>query len=351
MRGVLLSCVSVLAAASASPGDYDSSAAETLILAADAAYCGDYTYPKGEQGGDKGGAKSIADWDCPPCKVAAARGKGGALSSVTILNNKARQTFAFVAVSDGWPEKRIVVAFRGSVLLVNGIDDLDSKLVKVDRGGMVGHGWYKSYQTLHDDMFTAVAALRKKYPSIKDIMVTGHSLGATQAIYAADDLASEYPGAEVHVYAFGTFRPGDADFAARVKATANLHTHEVAHRNDGIPQSVSVKDGYRHLDGGAWYPDGLPVARGAHQVGDGILGYVLCDGGEDPLCQDSVASGTSNLHDHDDYLGHAMWCCNGTVWKEGKNPQPAGCSFPFPPFPAAAAAGGRVAHHPQKQKH
>ena len=94
-----------------------------------------------------------------------------------------------------------------------------------------------------------------------------------------------------------------------------------------------------------WYNDDLPlpsrrVSGGGvaerQRLGDWREHYVECDGtGEDPHCQDSLPASQLHGPDHDLYIGHAMWCCNGTVWANSSqaSPPPAGCVFPFPPPP------------------
>ena len=47
--------------------------------------------------------------------------------------------------------------------------------------------------------------------------------GAAQAVYAVDALAAVYPSTPITMYSFGTPRPGDAAFAARLNSTTNLH--------------------------------------------------------------------------------------------------------------------------------
>ena len=121
---------------------------------------------------------------------------------------------------------------------------------------------------------------------------------------------------------------------------------------------------YVQIGGNVWYYDDLPApapapapARGHTQQrsgregGRGIRGkdgewegqghgtptdwrehYYVCDGsGEDPLCQDRLPAATLHRPDHDLYVGHAMWCCNGTRWGNSSqaSPAPAGCVFPF----------------------
>jgi hypothetical protein len=347
---------------------FDPSEAELMVKVADAAYCGDSNHPAGGAGG-----RSIVDWSCPACEAArthtagATGGGPGALSDVAIFEDRSRQTFGFVGVSDGWPaastqaaeagfngtsEQRIVVSFRGSVLLFNFLDDVRGALVPHPRGGRVHEGCYGSFKSMASQMMKRLDTLRAKHPKVNRIMVTGHSLGATQSVYGAEEIALAYPDAQVHLYSFGTMRPGDARYATRVGSIANLRTTPVAHRADPVPQRGNgTKDrgeGYQQIGGNVWYHDDLPLPstawqqrrqrRRQQQVGDWREHWVECDGtGEDPLCQDSLPVSVLHGPDHDLYIGHAMWCCNGTRWANASqtSPAPAGCVFPFPPPPVS----------------
>ena len=165
--------------------------------------------------------------------------------------------------------------------------------------------------------------------------MTGHSLGAGQAVYGAYDLALAYPSTMVTAYSFGTPRPGDKDFAAALNATKNLELYPVAHRADTVPQCGihpapcdELALGLHQVARNVWYPDGLPVP--GVPPGKTPPEYVVCDGsGEDPGCQDSVPQKELNWADHDYYLRHAMWCCNSTAVPRGSQQPVEGCSFPF----------------------
>ena len=239
--------------------------AELMVMVADAAYCGDASHPVGGAG-----AQSIENWSCPACQAArahtAATGGAGALTDVAIFEDRTRQTFGFVGVSGGWSsdmaeaeaetveagpeatEQRIIVSFRGSVLLLNFLDDARGALVPHPRGGHVHEGCYGSFKSMSAQMMKRLETLRAKYSKVSMIMVTGHSLGATQAVYGAEEIALAYPDTQVHLYSFGTMRPGDARYATRISTIENLRTTPIAHRADPVPQRGNMTadraDGY-----------------------------------------------------------------------------------------------------------
>ena len=130
----------------------------------------------------------------------------------------------------------MVVVFRGSVLKVNFADDADQALHLLPQGGRVHHGMYASYSSIASGTLAAVRTLLEGNPSVREIIVTGHSLGAGQAVYAADELAAAHPSLRVVMYSFGPPRPGDLAFAQRLNKTTNLQTWAVSHRADTVPQ-------------------------------------------------------------------------------------------------------------------
>ena len=272
---------------------YDPVEAQRLILLSDASYCGDASH---------GGTSSLVDWSCPPCRASAPL--GGKLDSITIIANATRQTLSYVGLSNADPQQHsIVVVFRGSVLQQNFIDDHDQQLLPLPNGrsGRVHRGMFSSYASIADPTLAAVDRLRKANPAIRRIVVTGHSLGAGQAVFFADDVAAAQSDATVTAYTFGTPRPGDAAFASRLNQTANLHIYAVVHRADTVPQCGIYsppcderKLGLHQIARNVWYPDGL-AESGAP--------WILCDGsGEDPQCQDSVHQELLNWDDHSECI-------------------------------------------------
>ena len=77
------------------------------------------------------------------------------------------------------------------------IDDID--IIKVDYppcsaagvdGCEVDQGFYNAYNSVHDDVRSAVANFSADHPSAK-LYVTGHSLGAAMSMLAALDLSDQ----------------------------------------------------------------------------------------------------------------------------------------------------------------
>mmetsp|Transcript_135860 Transcript_135860/g.378616 ORF Transcript_135860/g.378616 Transcript_135860/m.378616 type:complete len:234 (+) Transcript_135860:65-766(+) len=220
--------LTVLASASYAQA-YDELLAKHLTLIADAAYCGDASH---------GGTEPIESWSCAPCQALSAAGVK--ISNVKVFGNSKRQTLGFTAVADAGDQKAasLIVAFRGSVLTKNYADDADEKLIVDPRGhqGRVHRGFYNSYSSMSIQMLDQLQELRSLQPDAQNVLVTGHSLGAAQAVLGADDIATEHSDMTVLLYSFGTPRTGDLEHAQRLKSTSNLQSWAVAHRADTVPQ-------------------------------------------------------------------------------------------------------------------
>ena len=310
-----LSCLSLvaitIAAKPASP--FILKDAQSAILYADATYCGDAQH---------GTELPISEWSCDPCKAA----PGVVVQK--IVSSSARQTLAFIAIvkEGNSSSPRIVASFRGSVLPQNYQDDYDQELSKWALvRGRVHRGLHASYASLEADFAAQMRVAIARHPTAP-ILVTGHSMGAAQAVYAAVAVAVNHTAANVTAIGFGTPRPGDATFANFVGSLPNLRAWAVIHRADTVPQCGiyeapcnEIALGYKQIATNIWFAEDLgspPMAR---------LEYRTCDGtGEDPSCEDSVAATELNWDDHDFYLEHSMFCCAA-----GHPAGPDGCPFPF----------------------
>eukprot|EP00037_Helgoeca_nana_P033165 m.416890 g.416890 ORF g.416890 m.416890 type:complete len:352 (-) comp30158_c0_seq1:79-1134(-) len=311
-----------VAATTAAVGNADVAAAEysnttalRMVLHSDAAYCGDDV--------SNGSTQPIRAWRCQPCENEAFRGVK--VDVVGVAQGGGRDAFAYVALQDD----DVVVSFRGSVLELNFDDDFDFWLKPwapaAAPGALVHEGVARSYDSIADQVTAHLAtALGRAGPRAK-VFITGHSLGAAQATLAAVDLPAKFPEHAFELYSFGALRVGNLEFVElfmrRHGGTAGLTTSwRVTHRRDLvplIPPKQSGVLGFRHVPREVWYKD-------PDSGGPGSLDYVVCDGsGEDPRCIDSVGWGGTVDRDHNWYVGHAMWCCAGSVASKAE------CHFPF----------------------
>ena len=94
--------------------------------------------------------------------------------------------------------------------------------------------------------------LRNKYPNYK-VLVTGHSLGASEATICAGTLSYlKYSAPEnIFLYTFGSPRTGDEEFADNLKRLVP-NSFRVVHKNDLIPRLPLRLMGYAHIASEIW---------------------------------------------------------------------------------------------------
>ena len=91
----------------------------------------------------------------------------------------------------------LFVAFRGSASIQNWIDNIKVSQITPYEDESIGveKGFYKSYNYLKVDLFDNLSILSKKYGT-RNILITGHSLGAAMATsgfyMARDELQSKF---------------------------------------------------------------------------------------------------------------------------------------------------------------
>ncbi len=146
----------------------------------------------------------IHSWTCPVCRAA----------SSSFETYWAHESDADIQGFVGHDKSRqqIVVAFRGSKTLANWIANL--KFARVDspfkecENCLVHKGFLDDYNSIAEELFTAVNEIRAK-TGIARVLVTGHSLGAALALFAAVDLVIHDGFAKPVLYAFGLPRVGN----------------------------------------------------------------------------------------------------------------------------------------------
>src|SRR5210317_120099 len=108
----------------------------------------------------------------------------------------------------------LFVAFRGSASIQNWIDNIKvSQITPYDDDSIgVEKGFYKSYNYLKVDLFDNLSILSKKYGT-RNILITGHSLGAAMATLMTYDIITLFPSYVVtHLITFGSPRVGNSKF-------------------------------------------------------------------------------------------------------------------------------------------
>jgi Lipase (class 3) len=146
----------------------------------------------------------------------------------------------YVAVSGDEESRRIgcrdiMVAWRGTVMPAEWLEDIQGKLESIDSNNdsdiMVEHGFHSLYTSKGETTrYNKISASEQVMSEIKrlvkfyrekgekvSITITGHSLGGALALLNAHEAASALPTVPVSVISFGAPRVGNEAFADRMK--------------------------------------------------------------------------------------------------------------------------------------
>jgi len=230
----------------------------------------------------------ILNWTCYWCNVLDDLPKVNV--SLKFESNGQLGTYGFVGVTRNY----IVVSFRSTQSIENILTDLDVSLVSYPGAGagFVHQGFYLSYLSVKDILYTTVQNLTRKYPRLP-VLVTGHSLGAAQAVICAVDLVQRGAVASERLiaYNFGQPRVGNLDFATYHRKLIP-NSYRVVNKKDPIPHFPSRWLDFSHSPTELWFADDSGK-------------FATCDdSGEDPYCSNSIWTVSYRVYDHQSYLGY-----------------------------------------------
>ena len=125
----------------------------------------------------------------------------------------------------------------------------------------VHQGFYLSWQSLARQVIDTLLKLVQKYPK-SDVLITGHSLGAAQAVLAATDLYYTWGLPVAHVYTYGQPRVGNAEFhhfynngTTQRQYHENATSFRVVHYRDPVPLAPFRWMGFEHTNTEVWYTE------------------------------------------------------------------------------------------------
>ncbi|KAI8066526.1 catalysis At the Interface: the anatomy of A conformational change in A triglyceride lipase [Gongronella butleri] len=180
-------------------------------------------------------------WSCPHCD-AVPDGK-----IVKTFKSKSSDTNGFILQSDSL--QNFFIVFRGTNSIKSAIVDI--KFKKVDyppvKGSQVHDGFLKSYLEVQSDVILTMQSLMEQYPNYK-IDVTGHSLGASQAMLGALDLYQRFESvtpSNLQIFTFGEPRTGNPHFASYMIDT-KIPKFRVVNDNDLVPHLPAMSLGFVH---------------------------------------------------------------------------------------------------------
>lgn len=220
--------------------------------------------------------QALEAWQCGPA-CDAVPGVRNVRAIDTVENDDA---FAFVGELDD----KCLLVFRGTSNKVGWLMDAESGFkVNLNDHGIECNvdgkpcrgawGFTKNYANLRGFIIDHLIDLGCASGG-KQVVVTGHSLGAAEAHLAMYDL-SHNGGFEIaQTYSFGAPRPGDATFVKAFEKEIPLDMlYRVTHYYDPVPHLPPMSLGFAHPPREVFYGE---------NVSDG---YIECDGsGSDSMC-------------------------------------------------------------------
>ncbi|RDB16774.1 putative feruloyl esterase A [Hypsizygus marmoreus] len=198
--------------------------------------------------------------------------------------------------------KEIVVAFRGSLEVIDALIDIHIIMTPLKSTGItavgdsyVHSGFLFAYNVVATDVLRIVKSQVAANPGYT-VVVTGHSLGGSVASIAALSIRAALPSVPIKLYTYGQPRTGNAAFASLVESRiGGTNIFRAVHTSDGVPTILFKIFGYRHFATEYWnFRDSATPAN-----------VRKCSGGDDPDCSDSIFSGGVNIQ-HVSYFGQAM---------------------------------------------
>ena len=199
--------------------------------------------------------------------------------------------------------KTIYVVFRGSSSLLNWIDD--AEVVKTDYTTYpqcnceVHSGFYKASNGLKAAAIKSVKQLQTLYTDYKQIVVTGHSLGAAVAQLISMELRAA--GIQNTIYNYGQPRVGDEKYAVFLDTLFDEPLWRFTHNRDPVVHLPPEAFGYKHSC--------IEIFENAA----GSLRECSKTDCQDKTCSDQFSFSTKNSTDHSYYLEHHLDCGASTV--------------------------------------
>jgi triacylglycerol lipase len=141
--------------------------------------------------------------------------------------------------------QRLIVAFRGTEFIRDWLDDFDfipAPYAPVSGGGTVHQGFQLVYYAIRENLLNL---LNQHSPGYKELLITGHSLGAALCALAATDLLNTNPNLSPVVYTWAEPRMGHDDFVSFYKTHVNI-CYRIVNVWDVVPHLPPEIAAYEH---------------------------------------------------------------------------------------------------------
>ncbi|KAI8323420.1 alpha/beta-hydrolase, partial [Martensiomyces pterosporus] len=153
----------------------------------------------------------------------------------------------FVAHKDD--TKEIIVSFRGSTVLFDWL--ADAQLLTLNwpesvPGSKVHSGFLAAFNSASDKIKSTIETILKQHPDYS-IVITGHSLGGSEASIAAADFAVTHPEwkSKMALYTYGQPRTGN-DVYANWLSSQPFPIYRATYKGDVVPQVPFRAMGFQH---------------------------------------------------------------------------------------------------------
>jgi len=251
------------------PNSYSQLFANNTLMYAYGAYCP---------------SASLVTWSCKWCEYVPS------FQVDTVVDLDALQAFTGYDPA----QDQVIVSFRGTSNVIDWLDDFDATVMPYPGvpGGLVHKGFYQAWEKLSVQVLPSVQNLISEH-STSQIMVTGHSLGASVAQVASLDIfnySAQVGGTGYRfVETYGSPRWCNEVMVNYFMQIVDVHWR-VVNIHDVVPTVPPEGPNYHHTPTMVWYTSDSPLT------------YVICDeSGEDPSCEYFGDSVYDHLHYMDLY--------------------------------------------------
>jgi hypothetical protein len=150
----------------------------------------------------------------------------------------------------GWfcldkPNQRLIMAFRGTQFIHDWLDNFDfipAPYAPVPGRGTVHEGFQIVYLTVRDNLITL---LNKYSAGYRELLITGHSLGAALCALATLDMLNVNSNLSPVVYTWAEPRVGHSDFVSFFNTHVNI-CYRIVNVWDVVPHLPPDIAGYEH---------------------------------------------------------------------------------------------------------